>query len=220
MSKSMQDDSRDRGGGTPPSRGGRRPTAACSRRSFLKDPLPAGWRLQRLKYLGDIRFSNVDKNSSEDEEPVRLCNYVDVYHNEKITGDLEFMNATATGPELSRFRVRPGDVLITKDSETWDDIAVPALVELDADDLVCGYHLAMVRPHPSRATGSFLARAIAARGVREQFWVEANGITRYGLSQSALRDALIPVPPVELQHDVAAFLDRETAKIDVRGEVS
>ena len=54
------------------------------------------------------------------------CNYTDVYYKEFITDDLDLMRATATEAETERFTLRPGDVLITKDSESWDDIAVPA----------------------------------------------------------------------------------------------
>jgi type I restriction enzyme S subunit len=176
--------------------------------------LPTEWGAERLKFLADIRFSNVDKLTTNGEDPIRLCNYVDVYHHDKITSDLEFMSATASPNERLRFLLHPGDVLITKDSESWDDIAVPALVEVDAEDLVCGYHLALIRPRQTRIVGAFLAHAIGAQGVRDQLWVEATGITRYGLSQSAIQDALIPAPPVEIQRKVAEFLDRETAKID------
>ena len=75
-----------------------------------------------------MRVSNVDKHTIEDELPVRLCNYVDVYYNDLITSALEFMRATASQSEVDRFRLQENDVLITKDSETWDDIGVPALV--------------------------------------------------------------------------------------------
>ena len=74
-----------------------------------------------------MRVSNVDKHTIEDELPVRLCNYVDVYYNDLITSALEFMRATASQSEVDRFRLQENDVLITKDSETWDDIGVPAL---------------------------------------------------------------------------------------------
>lgn len=56
------------------------------------------------------------------------------------------MRATATNEEVERFRLQLEDVLITKDSEDWNDIGVPALVEYAATDLVCGYHLAILRP--------------------------------------------------------------------------
>ena len=59
------------------------------------------------------------------------------------------MAATASPDEVERFRLQRGDVLITKDSETWDDIAIPTLVVDAADDLICGYHLAILRPKES-----------------------------------------------------------------------
>ena len=82
----------------------------------------------------------------ENEIPVRLCNYTDVYHNEFITLHLDFMQASATVDEIAKFGLCVDDVIITKDSESWDDIGVPALVRETAPDLVCGYHLAVLRP--------------------------------------------------------------------------
>ena len=48
--------------------------------------------------------------------------------------------------KLKRFRLLTDDVIITKDSEAWDDIGVPALVTVAAEDLISGYHLAILRP--------------------------------------------------------------------------
>jgi type I restriction enzyme S subunit len=50
-----------------------------------------------------VYLSNVDKTSVEGQVPVRLCNYVDVYHNEQIVGSIEFMAATATPEQVGRF---------------------------------------------------------------------------------------------------------------------
>ena len=103
-----------------------------------------------------LHVSNVDKVVSEYETPIRLCSYTDVYHNEYITPDLIFMHATASKDEISKFGLSVNDVVITKDSEDWDDIGVPALVRETADDLVCGYHLALLRPRKQVMDGSFL----------------------------------------------------------------
>jgi len=51
------------------------------------------------------------------------------------------MEATTTEAKANRFRLREGDILITKDSESKDDIGIPAYVPADFDDVVCGYHL-------------------------------------------------------------------------------
>lgn len=175
--------------------------------------IPAHWEVKRLKELASVQLSNVDKKSLDGQEPVRLCNYTDVYYNEQITPDLEFMSATATREQVRRFALRAGDVLITKDSESWTDIAVPAVVTEDMADVLCGYHLAHIHPE-NGCTGAFLSRAFAAIGPRDQFQVAANGITRFGLGGDAIRTGQFAIPPEPEQRTIAAFLDRETAKID------
>ncbi|MGH7469672.1 MAG: hypothetical protein ACRENP_17115 [Longimicrobiales bacterium] len=176
--------------------------------------IPAGWDVRRLKTIASVRLSNVDKHAVEGQEPVRLCNYIDVYYNERITSSLQFMSASATPEQVRRFSLRPGDVLITKDSESWIDIAVPAVVTEELRDVLCGYHLALIRPDVSILDGRFLARAFAAVGIRDQFQVAANGITRFGLGGDAIQAGVFVVPPLDEQRAIAAFLDRETAKID------
>jgi type I restriction enzyme S subunit len=176
--------------------------------------IPAHWEAERLKAIASVTLSNVDKKSQEGHERVRLCNYVDVYKNDRVTSDMDYMVATATAEQIRRFSLRMGDVLITKDSESWDDIAVPAVVDENMEDVVCGYHLALIRPVTSKTDGNFLARAFSSIGLRDQFWVAANGITRFGLTGDAIRAAWFPVPPYDEQQAIADFLDRETAKID------
>ena len=79
--------------------------------------VPAHWTVARLRDVAAMRVSNVDKHTRQDEAPVRLCNYVDVYHNERITPAMPFMRSTASAGQIERYRLWPGDVLITKDSE-------------------------------------------------------------------------------------------------------
>ena len=175
--------------------------------------IPAHWDVKRLKTTASVQLSNVDKHSEEGQVPVKLCNYVDVYYNDLITAELKFMKATATPEQVQRFPLRVGDVLITKDSESWTDIAVPAVVGEDLSDVLCGYHLAHIKPGPD-LDGRFLARQFSAIGTRDQFHVAANGITRFGLGGDAIRTGLFPIAPIEEQHAIADFLDCETAKID------
>lgn len=176
--------------------------------------IPTHWNLRRLRHVATIRFSNVDKHSKEGECAVRLCNYTDVYHNDRIRSDMDLMQATATAEEIERFRLAVGDVLITKDSESWDDIGVPALVE-DADpDIICGYHLALLRPNAGGVNGQFLHRALSCQGVSCQFYVRANGVTRFGLSQTAIKSVLLPIAPLAEQAAIARFLDNATCRID------
>ncbi len=175
--------------------------------------VPAHWDVSRLRNAVEMRVSNVDKHAKEGEVPVRLCNYVDVYKNDRIGAAMTFMGATATTEEIERFRLQTGDVLITKDSEAWNDIGVPALVQEAADDLVCGYHLALLRPFSAQVLGDYLFRAMQSTGVAYQFHVEANGVTRYGLSHAAIKSIWLPVPPIPEQAAIVRFLDHVDRRI-------
>ena len=175
--------------------------------------VPGHWEVRRLRHACEMRVSNVDKHTKIGEIPVRLCNYVDVYKNERITQSTRFMAATATEDERLRFRMRLGDVLITKDSEQWNDIGVPALVEHEASDLVCGYHLAILRPRFG-LRGPFLHRALESHFIAAQFHVEANGVTRFGLSHGAILGVAIPLPPPDEQAAIARFLDWANGRLE------
>lgn len=187
--------------------------------------VPAGWDVKRLRNVADLRVSNIDKKSFDDEQPVRLCNYVDVYKNDVIHADIPFMEATASQAKIERFRLRIGDVIITKDSEDWKDIGVPALVATEADDLVCAYHLALLRPIASQTDGAFLFWHLLSPDVRWQFAIAANGVTRYGLSLGSIKELVLAVPEVSEQRAIADYLDAATASIrsterDIQREIA
>lgn len=176
--------------------------------------IPAHWRLGRLDQVARAWPSNVDKHSVEGELAVRLCNYTDVYKNASIVEGMDFMQATASREQIDKFRLAVGDTLLTKDSETADDIGVPAFVEYEAADLVCGYHLSIVRPDAFVADPKFLYWALAAQPTLGQWAVLASGVTRVGIKSGDLARVALALPPLGEQRVIAQYLDRETARID------
>ena len=179
--------------------------------SWLEE-LPSHWTEQRIGVLAELRVSNVDKLSRDAEVPVRLCNYVDVYKNDRIDSSMSLMRATASPGEVERFRLEKDDVLITKDSEAWNDIGVPALVNSTADDLISGYHLALLKPK-DQVLGRFLAWVLRGKPASYQFHIAANGVTRYGLTHTAIRSVTLPTPPLEEQAAIVRHLDDADQRI-------
>ncbi len=170
--------------------------------------IPEDWEEVNLKAISQIYFSGVDKKSFDLEKSVFLCNYMDVYKNDYIRNDIQFMQATASDSEIQKFKLRKGDILITKDSETPDDIGVPSIVMEDLENVICGYHLAMIRPKLNEIDSVFLGKAIASKYVSNQFTSLANGATRFGLSTSAVENAKIPLPPLAEQKKIAEILSK------------
>lgn len=167
-----------------------------------------------LKRIAMIRPSSVDKKSRDDELPVRLCNYTDVYYNETITPDLPFMAATASSEQLGAFQLRHGDVIITKDSETEDDIGIAAFVDSPPAGLVCGYHLTLIRPDTASVSPRFLFWTLSSAYVRNFWGSMASGVTRVGLRSDAVGSLPVQLPSPSVQVAMAEFLDAETGRID------
>ncbi|MFE2232175.1 MULTISPECIES: restriction endonuclease subunit S [unclassified Streptomyces] len=162
----------------------------------------------------DIRTSNVDKKTKDGEQAIRLVNYTDVYYNQWITPELELMAATAPDDHISRFGVLPGDLIITKDSESPDDIGVPALVTKSDSDMVCAYHLSLLRPDPVQADPRFIYWLLESNYAKGYWLNNSFGVTRYSLLTRTI--ASLPVPGYDLdeQKRIADYLDREAGEID------
>ena len=116
------------------------------------------------------------------------------------------------GSEFAKFALKKSDVIITKDSETPDDIGVPTYVKDDLDSVVCGYHLTMLRPLTCH--GEYIFRFIQSDRTRRYFEVNSNGITRYGLGKASIENLLLPIPTDSEQQQIADFLNNKTQQID------
>lgn len=175
--------------------------------------LPTGWNWVPLDSLAEILVSTVDKKSQAGETPVHLCNYTDVYYNDTITREIEFMQATASADQVSRFAVTAGDVPITKDSETSNDIGRPSFVPQTLPGVVYGYHLAIYRPHDP-SIGPFIRYLFEESRTRGELQIRTPGVTRVGLSRDTLRNLRVPYPGPHVARKIADYLDHETTEID------
>ena len=119
---------------------------------------------------------------------------------------MDYMEATATEREIQNCRLKVGDVVITKDSETPDDIGIPAVVREEVADLVCGYHLAILRPQESALDGEYLNYSLGVESAKRQFRMYANGITRFGLRAGDIERVSMLLPPLPEQRRIAGIL--------------
>ena len=157
--------------------------------------IPVEWEAVQLKECVDPIMSNVDKHVKPDETRVPLCNYMDVYNNRYLSSANSFSIGSVNASEMLRFSLRPQDVIITKDSETPDDIAVPAVLTERIENLICGYHLCILRSKDlGKLNGEFLMLQLQLPNINAQFAVKANGSTRYGLTIDAIETVYVKRP--------------------------
>jgi len=176
--------------------------------------IPEGWKVAKLGEMATILLSNVDKKIFSQEIKVKLCNYLEVYKHDYIFKNINFSIGSVNIREYQKFRVDKGDVIITKDSEEFDDIAKSAYVEDEIEDLICGYHLCLIKPKINITAGQYLAMVLWFEKYNKQFQNKANGITRFGISKETIESALLPLPSLPEQQRIALILSQMDEAIE------
>lgn len=170
----------------------------------------------KLGDIANVEISGVDKKCIDQEIPVRLCNFVDVYRNWAITSEMAegFMEATARQVEISKFTIKKGQVALTKDSETRDDIGISTYIADDFEDVVLGYHNALITPNPELLNGKYLNALFHTEYAKRYFAFNASGSgQRYSLSLEALNSFPVLLPPTlkeqEAIGNIFSHIDRK-----------
>ena len=181
--------------------------------------------LKRYK-LGDIAeiiISSVDKKTKEGEQKVRLCNFVDVYHNWAITKSMHksFMIASAKDKDIERLSLKQGYVALTKDSETRDDIGISTYIADDLDSVILGYHCALVKPKEDILLGKYLNAFLHSDYIKKYFELNATGSgMRYTLSAQTLYDMPILLPSLEEQECIGNTFSTIDRKITLNRAIN
>ena len=183
--------------------------------------------MQMEKYkLGDIttvEISGVDKKMKDGEKEIRLCNFVDVYYNWAITAAQydSFMLATARSNEISKFQLKKGQVALTKDSETRDDIGIPTYIADDFDDVILGYHCALITPNKDILDGRYLNALMHTDYAKKYFAFNASGSgQRYALSAETLNSFPVPVIPLQKQKQIGEIFSALDKKIELNKQIN
>ena len=183
--------------------------------------------MQMKKYkLGDIatvEISGVDKKITDGEKEIRLCNFVDVYYNWAITiaQHDSFMLATARPNEISKFQLKKGQVALTKDSETRDDIGVTTYIADDFEDVILGYHCALISPNKDILDGRYLNALLHTDYAKKYFACNASGSgQRYALSVEALNSFPVPVISLQEQKRIGEIFSALDKKIELNKRIN
>ncbi len=171
----------------------------------------------KLGEIADVIISGVDKKTKDGESYVKLCNFVDVYYNWAVGKDMydSFMHASAKNAEIEKFTLQKGQVAITKDSETRFDIGIPTYIADDFEDVLLGYHCALITPHKGDLCGKYLNALLNTEYAKKYFANNATGSgQRYTISEDIIRSFPVPIVDISEQErigNIFSHIDRKIA---------
>lgn len=177
--------------------------------------IPINWQVINLGRIGKFSSSGIDKLIKENEVPVKIINYTDIYRNKNMILDssIDYMEVTCKFDKRQNNLVKVGDIIFTPSSETIDEIGMSAVVYEIVENLSFSYHVLRYQPHIEICL-SFKKYMLNNHLLYNYFSSRAAGTIRQTLNRHDFKIAPVILPPIEEQKLIASFLDQKCSNID------
>ena len=175
--------------------------------------VPEGWDVKRLRFVAELNPSKSEVAALDRETPVSFLP-MDAIGDD---GTLRLDTEKAIGEVENGYTFfRDGDVTVAKITPCYENGKGALMTDLVNGIEFGTTELIVARPRPSQITGTYLHYLFTSpdfRSIGESHMYGAGGQKR--VPDAFVRNFATAFPPLPEQTAIAAFLDRETEKIDV-----
>lgn len=166
--------------------------------------VPDGWQ---EKVLGQIfEFKNgLNTEKEQYGDGYKFVNVMDVFRNDVITEPKILGRVQVTENQLKEYKLKFGDVLFNRTSETYDEIAMSA-VYMDNAVATFGGFVIRGRPIDDSVFPNYSVYAFQSSGFRKQVIKLGQGAVRANIGQKDLSKVRLLLPPTIEQKKIAQIL--------------
>jgi len=173
-----------------------------------EDQLPESWIVTALENLCEgFQYGTSAKSQKSGKVPVLRMGNI---QNGKI--DWTDLAYTSDEDEINKFILRKGDVLFNR-TNSPELVGKTGIYKGERPAIFAGY-LIRIKNYPDLNSEylNYCLSTVYAREFCQQ--VKTDGVSQSNVNAQKLGKFPLPLPPLPEQQAIAAFLDRETAKID------
>jgi len=184
------------------------------------DNIPSHWFIKRVKNIGKLETSSVNKKIEEDEKLVKIVNFVDVFNDIKkeLLNDIDYMVVSAKPQQIIGSNVKVGDLLITPSSEDMEEIGYSSVVKKEHTNTLFSYHLLRLSFYEEMNI-DFKKYLFNSNYFLKSLSKVSKGTTRKILGLPVINSAKVLIPSLLEQKTISKFLDKKTSLIDKKLEI-
>ncbi len=160
------------------------------------------WEQRKLGELGST-FTGLTGKTKEDfgHGDAKFVTYMNVFQN--AVASLEQLDSVEIDSKQNE--VKKGDVFFTTSSETPEEVGMSSVWKYNYDNVYLNSFTFGYRPNIEFDL-DYLAAMLRSTTVRKKITFLAQGISRYNISKTKMMDIEVPVPSLEEQAKIGAFL--------------
>nr|WP_315426440.1 restriction endonuclease subunit S [uncultured Albidiferax sp.] len=174
--------------------------------------VPGHWEVVPLKFIANVQTGVAKGKDNTGKETIqvpylRVANVQDGHLDLKTVAEIEI-----PAEDLQRYRLQAGDVLMNEGGD-FDKLGRGHIWDASIEPCIHQNHVFAVRPH---GVGSVWLNAITGSQYAQFYFMTRSkqSTNLASISSTNLMELPVVLPPTAEQTQIAAFLDRETAKID------
>lgn len=169
---------------------------------------PNGIELKPLGEIGSTYGGLTGKNKADfTDGNARFISYKNIFKN--LETDLEVSDYVRVSEGENQNSLQLGDILFTGSSETPDEVGMSSVVtknpsgKIYLNSFCFGYRF----NSETKILPEFSKYVFRSDAVRQQIVSTASGVTRFNISKKRFLKVRVPVPPTELQQEIASILE-------------
>lgn len=182
---------------------------------LIQKHCPNGVEFKPLGEIGSF-YGGLSGKSKEDfvDGNAKFITYMNVFSN--ISLKLDVSDTVRINEKEKQNTVQYGDVLFTGSSETPDECGMSSVLTEKTDEKLYlnSFSFGFRFDDPNIMFPGFSKYLFRSEALRKQIKRTASGVTRFNVSKKKMESVMIPIPPMEVQIEIAKILDDFTELMD------
>ena len=181
-------------------------------RSFIRYSIPDEWKIKQLDEI--FKFKNgVNKEKSFFGKGTPIVNVLDVYENSGLTQNQIKGKVTLTEDEINSFKLKKGDLVFTRTSETLEEIGTASVILNDLENTTFSGFLLRAQQKSDEFDNNFKRHWFRSNIIRRQIISTATKTSRALTTKNYLSQIITAIPPRVEQQQIASILSNTDEKI-------
>lgn len=166
--------------------------------------IPIDWKLLPLGKLFDFK-NGVNADKTAYGSGVKFINVMEVFGGNEISYNSIKGKVQLSKDQINIYKVRKGDILFNRTSETFEDIAL-ASIYIDSKEVVFGGFVIRASHLSQELYPPFTQSILRSNKVRKQIISLSQGAIRANIGQADLSKVFIPIPSLPEQQAISKVL--------------
>ena len=171
---------------------------------FGDKPVESGkWKVEKVEDVCDLITDGTHKTPNYQQKGIRFISAKNIINGKIDLTDTKFITEEEYKQIQKRCRVEKNDVLLTKSGS----LGSSAIIDFDIP-IGLFESLAVIKYKRNLLNGIFVKELLSAESSQKQFNNGVKGIAIKHLHLNVIAALKIPIPPIKLQNDFAAFVQQ------------